>query len=139
MPETPEDPPVTDAPENSSDPLLNQFARAAAAAQEKVKEKTEAEQLKELGLPPNVSIETADAPMDLQQASPSAKGPWIQYNGIATVRVMNEEAWRNCGVDSTTYAEWNYLNKKKVPVSTFNDEELQYLLRRDGRFSLVEE
>lgn len=136
-------PEVTDASvaaENpSSSPLLEQFARAAEAAKEQVKEQTEAEQLKALGLPSNVKIENAEEPMELQQPKANAKGPWVQYNGIATVRTMDEAAWRNVDVDSDRYFEWNYLNKKRVPSSSFTDEELQYLLRRDGRFTLVED
>lgn len=115
--------------------LAEQFAKAGEAAQEI----TEAEQLKALGLPPTVKIETADEPLDLVKADPNAEGPWIQYDGIATVRTMTPEAWRECGVKSDKCCEWNYLNKKRLPRSLFNDAELQYLLRRDGRFSLVED
>lgn len=91
------------------------------------------------GLPPNVVVEEASAPMDLKPADPDAKGPWIQYNGVGTVRIMDEKTWRSVGVDSDKYYEWSYLNKKRLPRSLFSDAELQYLLRRDGRFSLVED
>lgn len=91
------------------------------------------------GLPEPILVETASAPMQLQTESPGAKGPWIKYTGIGTVRVMNAQAWADAGVDSSKYCEWNYLNKKRLPRSRFNDQELQYLLRVDGRFELVEE
>lgn len=107
-------------------------------AQEQAK-KQAAENDPRQGLPESVRVETATGPTTLQQADPTAKGPWIKYNGIATVRYMDAEAWKQAGVDSDKYVEWNYLNHKQVPVSTFTDEELQYLLRCDGRFSLVED
>lgn len=79
---------------------------------------------------------TASAPMDLARVDPNAKGPWIQYNGQATVRIITPHDWKQAGVDSNKYCEWNYLNSKRLPRSMFSDEELQYLLRVDGRFSL---
>jgi len=77
--------------------------------------------------------------MDLQEQDPTAKGPWIQYNGVATVRIITPSDWVAAGVQSRKYCEWNYLNGKRLPRSMFNDEELQYLLRVDGRFSLEKE
>ncbi|AVD99633.1 hypothetical protein HWB51_gp015 [Mycobacterium phage Cuke] len=91
------------------------------------------------GLPPTVKVEEARAPMALKQPDKSAHGPWVQYNGVATVRIMQAKDWKEVGVDSTKYCEWNYLNKKRLPVTSFTDEELQYLLRIDGRFSVVED
>lgn len=91
------------------------------------------------GLPASVQVEEASAPMPLQPSDPNAKGPWIQYNGIGTVRIMDEEAWKQAGVASDKYAEWSYLNQKRLPRSMFTDEELQYLLRVDDRFELVED
>ena len=89
------------------------------------------------GLPPSVNVETASGPMDLKKPDPKAKGPWIQYNGIATVRTMSPADWKAAGVECNDYHEWNYLNHKRLPRSLFSDEQLQYLLRIDGRFSLV--
>lgn len=91
------------------------------------------------GLPETVALEEAAGPMQLARPDPKATGPWIQYNGIGTVRIMDEATWRAAGVDSTKYCQWNGLNKMRLPRSIFNDEELQYLLRVDRRFSLVEE
>ena len=91
------------------------------------------------GLPPSVNVVTATTPLKLQNSPPNEKGPWIQYNGVATVRVMDAAAWKAAGVESDKYIQWNYLNKKRVPRSIFNDQELQYLLRVDGRFSLETE
>lgn len=91
-----------------------------------------------MGLPPNVLIEEASKPFELQPPNPHAEGPWVQYNGIATVRFIDEKSWRDAGIKSTKYCEWNYLNHKRLPKSSFTEEELDYLLRRDGRFSLVD-
>jgi hypothetical protein len=91
-----------------------------------------------MGLPASVEVSENNAPMDLAQPNPEAEGPWIAYNGVGTVRIMDEQAWKAAGVESTKYVEWNYLNKKRIPVSEFNDKELQYLLRVDGRFSVQE-
>lgn len=90
------------------------------------------------GLPPTVEVEIASAPMQLKPKDPGAKGPWIQYNGVGTVRVMTPEDWASLGTEGP-YCEWNYLNEKRLPRSIFTDEQLQYLLRQDGRFSLVED
>lgn len=90
------------------------------------------------GLPPSVTVVTENTPMTLQTGK-SDKGPWIQYNGIGTVRIMDKAAWKEAGVESDKYVQWNYLNHKRVPRSLFNDQELQYLLRVDGRFSLETE
>lgn len=81
----------------------------------------------------------AATPMRLELPDPNAKGPWIQYNGPATVRIMTPQDWAAAGVVSNKYAEWNYLNSKRLPRSLFSDEELQYLLRVDDRFSLERE
>lgn len=96
------------------------------------------------GLPESVALDVpaqgvTQGPIQLQPPSPLANGPWIQYNGVATLRYMDENAWRSVGVDSKKYCQWNGLNKMRLPRSMFSDEELQYLLRVDGRFSLVEE
>lgn len=91
------------------------------------------------GLPESVAVETFAGPTPLAKPDPKATGPWIQYNGIATLRIMDEEMWSAAGVDSDKYCQWNGLNKMRLPRSLFNDQELQYLLRVDGRFSLVEE
>ena len=85
---------------------------------------------------PGARTELASAPMNLEQPDPTARGPWIQYNGPATVRVMDAQAWASAKVPSRKRYEWNYLNGKRLPRSMFSDEELQYLLRVDDRFSL---
>ncbi len=90
------------------------------------------------GLPDSVKIEEANSLLELQPGDPTAAGPWVQYDGIATVRVITQSDWAAMGIDSDKEVQWNYLNKKRVPVSHFSDEELQYLLRCDGRFSVVE-
>lgn len=79
---------------------------------------------------------TMPTAMELQQPEFGTKGPWIQYNGVATVRILTRNDWAAAGVASDKYCEWNYLNNKRLPRSMFNDQELQYLLRVDGRFSL---
>lgn len=89
------------------------------------------------GLPANVRVEEVNAPTELALPDPLAKGPWIQYNGVGTLRYLDEAAWKEAGIDSDLYVEWNYLNHKRIPVSKFSDQQLQYLLRCDGRFSVV--
>lgn len=92
-----------------------------------------------MGLPASVRVEEASTPMHLEPPTPDASGPWIKYTGIATVRTINANGWREAGVDSTKKAQWNYLNHMRLPKSMFNEEELNYLLNVDGRFSLVED
>ena len=86
-----------------------------------------------------ISVETISSPMNLVPPDPKAKGPWIVYNGVATVRILNKLDWKTQGIDSDLYCEWNYLNKMRLPKSIFNDAQLNYLLNTDGRFTLVED
>lgn len=96
------------------------------------------------GLPASVQVVAPKKgeslpPVPLDNSNSSSKGPWIQYNGIGTLRIMDPAAWKDAGVNSQKNIQWNYLNKMRVPRSAFTDEELQYLLRVDGRFSLESE
>lgn len=85
-----------------------------------------------------VKVETMTAPRNLVPPDPNATGPWIEYTGIATVRILCDLDWKNLGIDSDLYCEWNLLNGMKLPKSIFNEAQLNYLLNQDGRFQLVE-
>lgn len=87
---------------------------------------------------PFPSIENASTPMVLDLPQPDAKGPWIEYTGVATVRVIDEKDWAAIGLNSSKRYQWNYLNQKRLPKSDFSEEELHYLLNVDGRFKLTE-
>ncbi len=89
--------------------------------------------------PVAMKTETISRPMNLVPPDPNASGPWVKYNGIATVRILCALDWQNLKIDSNLYCEWNYLNEMKLPKSMFNDEQLDYLLNKDGRFELVED
>jgi hypothetical protein len=92
------------------------------------------------GLPENVNVEIADAPMELQEPieGDDSQG-FIKYVGVATVRQMAPHDWRNAGVDDfDEYVEWNALNGMCVPRSIFTDKALDYLLNKDGRFVKVD-
>lgn len=91
---------------------------------------------KEEQVQPAVQVEEGPA-LVLQEPELDSVGPWIQYNGIATLRIMDAQAWHAAGVKSDKYVEWNYLNNRRVPISHFTDAELAYLIGRDGRFSKV--
>lgn len=91
------------------------------------------------GLPSNVNVTVENTPAVLDTTKrTSAKGQYIQYNGVGTVRVMGPDEWAAAGVESDDYFEWNYLNDKRIPRESFSDQQLQYLLRIDDRFELVE-
>lgn len=88
---------------------------------------------------PGVQIQEANTPFELKPTEAEAKsGKLIKYVGPALVRIMDASAWKDAHVDSDRYFEWNYLNHKQIPMEAFTDAELQYLLRIDGRFELVE-
>ncbi|QGJ90060.1 hypothetical protein HWC80_gp019 [Mycobacterium phage Indlulamithi] len=111
----------------------------APQKQEELTDEQKAEKARQ-GLPPSVEVVTADAPMELQKPikADESKG-FIQYVGVATTRQMTPADWEREGVDDfDQFIEWNYLNKKCVPRSIFTDKALQYLLRVDGRFKLVD-
>ena len=92
-----------------------------------------------LGLPPNVQVVEAAEPFQptIDESLPD-EGPWVEYTGIALIRIMGPDEWAAAHVDSENYFEWNHLNNKRISRHAFNDHELQYLLRVDGRFRLVE-
>jgi hypothetical protein len=93
----------------------------------------------------NVVLSEGNSPMELDDRKmEDPKNQYIQYNGVGTVRTMTPDAWRDAlkGVEGVEvsddwYHEWNYLNHKRIPRSLFNEHQLQYLLRIDGRFELV--
>lgn len=90
------------------------------------------------GLPSSVKIETAITPLVLERPSGHEVGPWVQYNGIGTVRVITASDWRNVGCEGER-VQWNYLNKKRRGKAIFSEAQLNYLLNVDGRFSLVDD
>lgn len=97
------------------------------------------EEINEFAANEQVTVETVSAPMNLVPPDPNATGPWIEYTGIATVRILCDVDWRTLGINSDLYCEWNYLNKMRLPKSMFSDEQLNYLLNQDGRFQLVDD
>lgn len=99
---------------------------------------TEAERLKKAA--DQLGIGYEEGATNLKPPDPDARGPWVQYNGIGTLRIMDKNAWTSGGVSSDKYAEWNSLNKKRIPVSTFTAQEMNYLLSpAEGRFSVVDD
>ena len=91
------------------------------------------------GLPESVKVRVEDTPFvpdTTKREDP--KGQYIQYNGVGTVRIMTPQDWAAVNIDTADYHEWNGFNHKRIPRSAFSDAQLQYLLRVDGRFSLVE-
>jgi len=90
------------------------------------------------GLPASVNVQEANTPFvpdATKRKDPSGK--YVQYNGVGTVRIMGPAEWAAANVPSDDYHEWNYLNHKRIPLSSFSDEQLQYLLRVDDRFEVV--
>lgn len=86
---------------------------------------------------PVFNVVEANTPMSLDQPDPLAQGPWIEYLGIATVRILTPQDWSNQGIDSDLHVQWNYLNQKRLPKSIFSEAQLRYLLNADGRFREV--
>ena len=92
------------------------------------------------GLPPNVVVSEGNAAFTLDSKKrKDPKNQYIKYNGVGTVRVITPSDWKKAGIECDSQTEWNYLNKMRLPRSAFTDEQLQYLLRVDGRFELVTE
>jgi hypothetical protein len=101
------------------------------------KQKNDEAQDPRQGLPSSVNVETgAPHKYDATERT-DPKGQYIQYDGVALVRTLGPEEWKAVNVDSDDYFEWNYLNQKRIPRSSFSDEQLQYLLNVDRRFSVV--
>lgn len=88
---------------------------------------------------PGAKVETASTPFELNPTQAESKsGKFVKYVGPALVRIMDQAAWKAAHVESDKYFEWNYLNQKQIPMEAFSDAELQYLLRIDDRFELVQ-
>lgn len=90
------------------------------------------------GLPSTVKVEEGAPFIQDNTKRVASDGKYIKYNGVGTVRIMGPAEWRAVNIDCDDYFEWNGLNKKRIPLEAFTDEQLQYLLRVDGRFELVE-
>ena len=75
-------------------------------------------------------------------AKPKAKAApktFVKYVGGATNRVITKADFASIGITADKDREWSFLNEFKLPESHFSDDELDYLLEKDGRFQLVEE
>ena len=77
--------------------------------------------------------------LDLMPPNPDAKGPWIAYTGLATLREISKSDWAKVGVNDQGAVEWNILNGYKISVSDLSEKAIDYCLRVDGRFSKVDE
>lgn len=78
------------------------------------------------------------APNPQAPADPNAKGPFIKYMGYATLRVITPSEWKDVGIHDMGRKEWNTLNKFKVPKSELTESAIDYCLKTDGRFELVD-
>lgn len=91
------------------------------------------------GLPTSVQLLEEKTAYELDtKKTVSPRGKYIKYIGVGTVRIMGPAEWKAAHVDSDDYFEWNYLNHKEIALEAFSDAQLQYLLRVDDRFELVE-
>jgi hypothetical protein len=79
-----------------------------------------------------------DKPFDLMPPNPDATGPWIKYDGVATLRTIDAPEWVEVGVTDQPYTEWNALNGYKVSVSDLSAGAIRYCLQTDGRFVQVD-
>lgn len=77
-------------------------------------------------------------PYDLMPPNPNAVGPWVKYDGVATLRTIDVDEWAAVGVTDQLYTEWNALNGYKVSVHDLSEGALRYCLKMDGRFVQVD-
>lgn len=63
---------------------------------------------------------------------------YVEYVGGATNRVITRAEFASIGIQAEKDHEWNFVNKFRLPEERFSDDELSYLLDKDGRFKLVE-
>lgn len=76
---------------------------------------------------------------DLMPPDPDAKGPYITYTGMATLREITKRDWQKIGVVDQGDVQWNLMNGYRIPVSNLSESAIDYCLRVDGRFSKVDE
>lgn len=77
----------------------------------------------------------APAKSEVDDKKPADK--YIEYVGAATRRILTPEDWEFIGVSDGEQNVWGFHNAFKLPAGQFSDEQLDYLLKVDGRFKLV--
>lgn len=86
-----------------------------------------------------IQMPNLSPPPRQQRRAPGAglpKGPFIKYVGPCTRRIIRPHHWhsklgKENVKDSSTTHEWSSKNKKLIPVSSFSDAQLDYLLIDD--------
>lgn len=72
-------------------------------------------------------------------ASKSADAPIqdVKYIGQASLRTISKDDWLSLGIEHED-VEWNFHNNFRVPAEDLTDGARKYLLKKDGRFELVD-
>lgn len=77
-----------------------------------------------------------------KQTLPARSGKFVRYTGAkeewATMRRIKPDAWATLGITADRTHVWDRSNDHRIPVSQFNEAQLDYLLDADGRFELVD-
>lgn len=81
----------------------------------------------------------AETKAELAKASESADAPIqdVKYVGQASLRTISAEDWLQLGIEHEG-VEWNFHNNFRVPAEDLSDGARKYLLKKDGRFELVD-
>ena len=73
------------------------------------------------------------------ESTKSADAPLkdVMYTGQASLRKIEAADWLQLGIEHEG-VEWNLQNNFRVPAEDLTDGARKYLLKKDGRFSLVD-
>ena len=87
---------------------------------------------------PSTESSTPTAPAKAR-GSKSAEAPLqdVKYTGQASLRTISAQEWLQLGIEHEA-VEWNFHNNFRVPVEDLTDGAVAYLIKRDGRFELVD-
>lgn len=66
---------------------------------------------------------------------------FIQYRGSATNRIITKQDWKGIGIEGEDVkdVEWNFGNGFRIPTADFNEKQIHYLLKVDGRFRAADQ
>lgn len=88
---------------------------------------------------------TNEEPEEIIITSEDAEGTstdkeFIKYIGVATNRIITKKDWKGIGIEGENVkdAEWNFGNGFRLPTKDFNEKQVHYLLKVDGRFKAVD-
>lgn len=86
--------------------------------------------------PPKAVSEDAEEIVISSDQGVETKKNFIEYVGVATERIITKKDWKAVGIEGDEIKDsiWNLAGGLRLPSEDFNEKQLAYLLKVDGRF-----